>query len=243
MATLFTANERVEEGGNGTASKMSRLGFALARFGMETGRLPDSLEELLPEYVPSESELTDGWGREIYYMRGENAEFLLASFGESGVPDPLPIASNVPATEEVDSVFCTGAFHQGSIRVNWPEATKVWKGRLPSVSVPTVSALSNESVVTTERIARIAELITACGEGNGVPRKIQDLVPTMLDSPDELKDGWGRTFYYIPDRSFREFLLVSFGSDGRPDRSPTAGGGRLETTDIVYLRGFLQGER
>lgn len=78
------------------ASQVSRLSMAVESYYLDTGRTPDSLDDLVNEpgdangwngpYIKASS-LKDPWGREYEYSYpGDHAEFDIVSMGADGQP-------------------------------------------------------------------------------------------------------------------------------------------------------------
>ena len=78
------------------ASQVSRLSMAVESYYLDTGRTPDSLDDLVNEpgdangwngpYIKASS-LKDPWGREYEYSYpGDHAEFDIVSLGADGQP-------------------------------------------------------------------------------------------------------------------------------------------------------------
>lgn len=77
------------------SSQIDRLSMAVESFYLDTGKTPESLEELINEsgvagwngpYVKTSS-LKDPWGREyVYRYPGEHGDFDIYSYGADGSP-------------------------------------------------------------------------------------------------------------------------------------------------------------
>ena len=54
------------------------------RFRLDRRRLPDALEDLVPEYLDTEAVPPDAWGNEFFYQKDGRTQFTLVSYGADG---------------------------------------------------------------------------------------------------------------------------------------------------------------
>lgn len=78
-----------------------QTGFAIERFRIKNNRLPDSLQELVPDYIPSVPK--DPWnqGNPIQYVREDDFAFKLYSFGDNQKDDGGEIDSSMGPLEDI----------------------------------------------------------------------------------------------------------------------------------------------
>ena len=62
---------------------LTKIGRAVEVYHRERGRYPDSMDELVPRYLPQRVE--DPWGNPMYYKRNRNG-YVIACFGKDAIP-------------------------------------------------------------------------------------------------------------------------------------------------------------
>lgn len=68
-----------------TRAQMKQIENDIKRFKLDKRRLPDSLDELVPDYLDSDVVPRDSWGNEYIYSKEGRSEFVLTSLGADGV--------------------------------------------------------------------------------------------------------------------------------------------------------------
>lgn len=67
-----------------TKTQMIQIEDAIKRYRLKHRKLPDSLEDLVPDFLETETVPTDAWGNEFMYDKQSNTQFTLVSFGADG---------------------------------------------------------------------------------------------------------------------------------------------------------------
>ena len=68
-----------------TKTQMIAIENSIQQFKLAKRRLPDSLDELVPDYLLSDEVPTDAWGNDFEYMVEGRNNFTLVSYGADGM--------------------------------------------------------------------------------------------------------------------------------------------------------------